>query len=100
MVKVLGVATIPAGLIAFDSMSLNDRGFQVGKEVSDLLECKTLASFEFVVGFTRDRDLGTLDRIAREVDIRHQEFESRLVVGIGDNVEIEIMYVEQQGVTE
>jgi hypothetical protein len=99
MVKVLGIATIPAGLIVFDSMSLDDRGFQVGEEVSDLLECKTLASFEFAVGFTRDSDLGAPDRIAREVDIRHQGFESRLVVGIGESVEIEIMYVEQQGVT-
>jgi hypothetical protein len=49
MGKELGIAMIPAGLIAFDSMSLDDRGFQAGEEVSDLFECKTLASFEFVV---------------------------------------------------
>jgi hypothetical protein len=42
MVKVLGVATIPAGLIAFDSMSLDDRGFQVGEEVSISLNVKLL----------------------------------------------------------
>jgi hypothetical protein len=80
--KVLCVATIPAGLIAFDSMSLDDCGFQASEEASDLLECKTLASFEFAVGFTRDSDLGAPDKIACEVDIHHQGFESRLVVGI------------------
>jgi hypothetical protein len=49
MEKVLGIPTIPAGLLDFDALSFDDRGFQAGEEASDLLECKRFASFEFAV---------------------------------------------------